>query len=517
MDQQNSEGSTAEPESYDQALANSLTGLDRNQAIEVGKTDLNFLASVLMGEDMMFGFPPLFIAVWQFLLSKVHLIRDFGKLAIGIPRGFSKTTLIKIFVCYVILYTNKRFIAIIAATEDHAVNIIKDSLELLGNPSIQQLFGPWNLNIETDTKPFKIFSFRGRKIMIKGIGTTGSIRGTNSGMARPDIMIFDDFQSKEESENIDLSLDLYKKMIGTHMKSKSPFGCLTIFVANMYPTQGSILKKLKKNPDWLSFILPGINKNPQTGKLESLYEDLQPIEQLLDEYQADVNAGHPEIFQSEVLNDENAGSKAGIDISKLPENKYEGELPEGQAIVIDPALDNPNSDYNGIGRIGSYSGTPVLMEVELGKFDPKTLIIKALEMAIQHNIRVICVENAGYQASLLFWFDDVQAQLQLQDSGIHFLPINPGGNSKNGAIRGALNAWLAGTQLVADKARPFVIDEVYKWQPMKRNNSDTALDLLRYAPKVLEEYGPLMLMPYEPARQVIESVKVRSELANSPI
>ena len=64
------------------------------------------------------------------------------------------------------------------------------------------------------------------------------------------------------------------------MKAKSPEGCMFLFVANMYPTKTSILRKLKSNPTWVKFIAGGILADGT-----SLWEDLQPIQQLLSEFE----------------------------------------------------------------------------------------------------------------------------------------------------------------------------------------------------------------------------------------
>jgi hypothetical protein len=71
-------------------------------------------------------------------------------------------------------------------------------------------------------------------------------------------MIFDDIQSREGSESEIVSTNLEKWMVATAMKAKSPEGCLYLFIANMYPTKGSLLRKLKRNPNWIKFIAGGI-------------------------------------------------------------------------------------------------------------------------------------------------------------------------------------------------------------------------------------------------------------------
>lgn len=465
--------------------------VDPQEAHNQAKENLNFLAALCLQDDFKFMFPKMYLAIWGFLLSKVFLVRDFSKLALGIPRGFAKTTLMKIFIVFCVLFTTRKFICVVSHIEDHAINIVKDACSMLGTANIVSVFGNWETNKERDKVECKIFLFRGRRIILAALGSNGSIRGLNVGNARPDVMIFEDFQRKLDSENEELSKKLYTDMYGTFMKAKSPFGCLFVFVANMYPTVGSILKKLKDNKDWLSFIVGGILK---TG--ESLWEDLQPIKQLLAEYQEDLNAGCPEVFLAEVLNDPNAGIKAGIDITKIPKYKYdEADLPTGRGIVIDPALDNPSSDYNGIGLVGIYDGIPTLEEVDLGRYTPLQLIVNALKMAFKYNCRLITVENANIQATYLFWFNRV-----CQDNGItgfNFLPLEIGGGTKNAKIAASLKEWQKEEILVKPQVKPLLMNEVIKWNPNKRNNSDTILDLLVMSKKIVEQHELLMTMPYE--------------------
>lgn len=489
------------------------TVVNPQEALKTAEKDLNFLAMLCLMDLMQFKFPPLFMVMWELMKSKVHLVRDFSKLALGIPRGFAKTTFVKLWIVYCILFTRKSFVCVISYGEDHAISIIADVCKMLSSPNIIALFGDWEKNRQVNQAATKVFMFRGREIILKAVGAKGGIRGLNYGHKRPDVIIFEDYQKKAESQNEEISTDLYKDMIGTAMKAKSPFGCLYLFVANMYPTPGSILKKLKANSDWISLILGGIVVNKETGNPESLWEDLHPLKQLLEEYESDLKANCPEVFLAEVLNDETAGIKAGIDITKIPRCHFSiEELPQGRAVVIDPSLDNPTSDYNGIGLVGLYDGIPVLEKVRLDRFTPLDLIKNSLIMAAQNNCTLICVENVAYQASLLFWFSKV-----CQDNGIEgfqFHPLNVQGRSKNAKIMDSLKELSKGEVQVSDEVRPLLVNEIIKFQPLKKNNQDTCLDLLTFCKKVVEQYRDLMYMPYEAEVQAIALAAPREEHEN---
>lgn len=447
------------------------------------KESPDFLAGLAMPEVFTYNWPPLFLALWSWLRDEVDKVRAFQKLALGLPRGFGKTTMVKLFVLYCILFTKRKFILILSVNAQHANNIIADVVDMLDDPNIKAVFGDWRLGIETDTLALKKFGFRGRNIILAGLGAGGSVRGLNIKNARPDVMVFEDIQSREDADSQTVSEDLYKWLLGTAMKAKSPHGCLTLFIANMYPTPHSILKKLKQNSQWVKFITGGINESG-----ESLWEDLQPVNQLLDEFQADFDAGHPEIFYAEVLNDENASLNNLIDISKLPVwNWQEGEISAGNFIVIDPSNDKTNSDAVSIGYFEILDTKPVLVKLIDDRLSPGETIRKALELALAKNCRVIAIEANAYQYSLLYWFNFICAQMGI--IGIDAVEVYSGRVSKNSRILGMFKSLKAGEIYFHPSCRAAVTTQIVQFNPIKGNNVDGILDLLTYAPKVVELYG----------------------------
>ena len=96
------------------------------QAEEAARESLDFLAALAMPLVFKYLFPPVFKSVWIWLLSYVHKPLDFSQLALGLPRGFGKTMLIKVFILYCILFTKKKFILVICGTQTKANNILTD-------------------------------------------------------------------------------------------------------------------------------------------------------------------------------------------------------------------------------------------------------------------------------------------------------------------------------------------------------------------------------------------------------
>lgn len=463
---------------------------DRSDIIKISKEDPNFLAGMAMPEVFEYSWPPIFIAIWSFLTITAQKSRDFSKLAIGIPRGFGKTTVIKLFILFCILFTRKQFIVVISSNSGHAENIISDVADMLSEPNIRATFGDWKAGVITDTQKKKVFSFRGRNIILAAVGSGGSIRGLNVKNERPDVMIFEDVQTREEADSKLVSDNLFKWMLGTAMKAKSPKGCLTLFIANMYPTEHSILKKLKHNKYWTKFIVGGILEDGT-----SLWEELQPIAQLIEEYQNELESGHPEIFFSEVLNDEDASVNNLVDLAALPKLELpDNEIALGKFVIIDPATDKTNADSVAIGyfEMHSINGLvrPVLMDLVNESLSPGDTIRKTIGLCSKWGCYFVVIEANAYQYTLKYWSELICAQLGIQ--GIQFIDIYSGKSSKISRILNMFKAYKAGEIYVAPDCVTQVHHQIRGYNPLKANNVDDVLDLMTYAPKVIETYGALL-------------------------
>ncbi len=450
---------------------------------DAAKKSLDFLAALALPTVYKYAFPPVYLSVWDWLISYINKTRDFSKLALGLPRGFGKTLLIKIFILYCILFTNRKFILILCENQSKANNIIADIIDALDEPNMKSVFGDWRLGIETDRQDLKKFGFRGRNIILMGAGADSGIRGITLKNERPDVMLFDDIQSRDCADSQIQSDKLERELVGTAMKAKSPHGCLYVFIANMYPTKWSILRKLKHNPTWIKFIAGGILANG-----ESLWEELQPIDQLLEELQNDIAMGRPEIFFSEVLNDETASSNYLIDLSRLPELPFsDGDIPQGNFVIIDPATDKVGADAVSVGYFEVYDSLPVLMHCTEGRLSPGDTIRAALKYCLEKNCRLVAIESNAYQYSLNYWFRFICDQLGIV--GIEAVEIYSGSLSKNSRIITMFKAYAAGELFVHPEARPAVHIQISQFNPLKRDNTDGLLDLLTYSQRVIEMYA----------------------------
>jgi hypothetical protein len=482
------------------------------EIVELCKASLDFLAGTCLPAVVKYLFPDIYKAIWLVITEKAQLYRDFSKIAIGFPRGFAKTLVMKIFCCYLIFFTKKKYILVIAGTRPKAINIIADVVSVLNEPNIRRVFGNWDMALTTDKEDFKVFSFRGRKIVLKGAGCLGDIRGDARDNARPDVIIFDDIQTREEADSQEVSAKIENWMQGTALKAKSPEGCLFLFVANMYPTKYSILKKLKQNPEWTKFIVGGILTDGT-----SLWEELQPIKQLLSEFRGDLAAGKPEIFYAEVLNDEEATVNHLIDISLIPRSPFtHKDIALGNFVVIDPATDKENADAVSIGLFDIYESKPVLQKLIEGSFSVQNTAKEAIKMCLENNCQFIFVEANAYQYALKERIEDLLLELGI--SGIQAIPIYSGKTSKVVRIVNMFKELQAGdlyySQNIDVKAP--VESQISAFNPLKNNNVDGLLDLLTYAQRIVAEWGLMLVKALTLENQASDLATPGSELETSP-
>lgn len=488
----------------------SEVAIDAAAVQDACKNSLDFLAALTVPAVYKYAFPPVYLSVWDWLVSYIHKSRDFSRLALGLPRGFGKTLLIKIFIIYCILFTSRKFILIICENQTKANNIIADVVDALDEPNIRKVFGDWRVGIETDRQDLKKFGFRGRNIILMGAGADTGIRGITIKNERPDVMLFDDIQSRECADSQTQSDKLERELVGTAMKAKSPHGCLYVFIANMYPTKWSILRKLKHNSTWIKFIAGGILADGT-----SLWEELQPINQLMDELANDIAMGRPEIFFSEVLNDETASSNYLIDLSALPPLPYsEGDIAQGNFVIIDPATDKVGADAVSIGYCEVYDSYPVLMEVTEGRLSPGETIRVALNYCLKHNCRLVAIEGVAYQSTLAYWFKVITEQQGIY--GIEAVEVYPGSTSKNSRIINMFKAYAAGELFIAPEAKPLAHLQISQFNPLKKDNTDGILDLLTYMHKCIEMYGEYIAITSVLLGEDIGTIQVLPPEMNCP-
>ena len=463
-------------------------------AIELlAREDLDIFASICIPDTAEYEFPPFYKQVWTILVTLSYylkyrpdelpdIIKQVGiahiyRFALGLPRGHAKTTFIKLLVVYCIIYDLVDFPIIFCATEPLAYNFLSDVNDILCSHNIREIYGSWAESLRKDSASLKRGSFNGHNKTIVAVGANTSVRGLNLGNDRPDMIIMDDMQTKENANSDAEQAALLEHIVGTISKMRNMKKALMLYVGNMYHAK-CILHIFKKNPAWISLVTGGILSDGS-----ALWEELIPKDVLLDEYEADASVGLGHIWFAEIQNDPIGGRKTLLPEGKLPpEIEYDDTEILGSFITIDPAGYKPESDANVICVHRILTDNRLVcphIEVMQGMFaTPEAVIRKTLSLALEYRVSAIFPESVAYQASLAFWINYFLEQYNLQSS-ITVEPLTAGKSSKTFRIINyftLINQSLSHIQGL--KNRSLALFQALSFDFEKTNNRDDILDCL---------------------------------------
>jgi hypothetical protein len=462
-------------------------------AYDRGYHDINFFAALALPTVFEFALPAFYIAMWQILAKRDKV--DIGRIlrfALGLPRGHAKTTFIKVLICWLLVYDKATFVLIVCANEQLAEQLLADISDMLGSPNMEAVYGNWTSCLSTDTKELKKAQYHLRPVVLAAKGAGSSLRGLNIKHHRPDLIFCDDMQTRENDESPTESLRLLRWFTATLLKVIAPRGDrLVIYVGNMYSDE-CILKKLQNNSKWTSLVTGAILENGQP-----LWPELHSLEALMESYLHDEELGQADIWFAEVMNDPKSASKSLLP-NKLPDYPYEeGIIPDGAFLTIDPAGFKDNSDDNVIAVHHVFDGRGIIAETaqsstEPALNDPEQLILVALKLAVKHGASLIAIEDVGYQSTLQFWVTKYINQLGL--TGIHVVPLNPHGRSKEARIRLFIQELYAQNYYLHHSVRPLFVWQATKYKLGAKKNKDDYLDACSYGLDVRNDPELAMLV-----------------------
>lgn len=486
---------------------------ERASVVKLAKEDFNFFAALCLPEVMEYEFPPEYIAMSE-MVGEAALSREKEdyNYALGLPRGFAKTTWAKIFCAWCFCFTDRQYALCGSSNESKAQSFIADVARILSSPNLTRLFGSYEEGAEKDSATLKVFTYRGKTRVLHAVGAKGDPRGYNISFLRPDIHICDDIQSRDNAKSEAESKALLEWYLSTFYLTKSPKGLVHLYIGNTFPYEGCILNRLRENKDYISFVVGGILANG-----ESLWPELNSVEKLKADLRRLISLRKPEIFFSEIMNDARSTAAIGFDYSNLPKWDKEPHYPAMAGfIVVDVAGDKKDSDDTAIGAALFFDdlNTPYFRDVVAAKLSPLDTIKAAMKMAIALNIQTIFIEAVAYQSSLLFWANYICTQLGIE--GFKFLPINPRRAPKNVRIMDSLRSLQAGEIILHDEVSPIVQNQIAGFDVTKTDNKDDILDLLDYMKEIPRQYSSEISLIINSLHSMPQGTEIVAPWLNSP-
>lgn len=473
-------------EEYSVSSDNVTVGVSQLDAYERGKVDINFFAALALPEICTSPLPYFYLACFQLIVNREEI--DVGKIlrfALGLPRGHAKTTFVKILLAYLIAYNKANFILIVCATEPNAENIVADLNSIMSSSNMEAIYGAWAANLYVDNTSDKRCIYNNRPVVLMAKGARTALRGVNVNNDRPDVIVCDDMQTRENDQSPTESKALMGWFVATLLKVIRPReNRLIIYIGNMYSDK-CILKQLQDSPSWISLITGAILSDG-----EPLWADIHSLQSLMESYLHDESLGEANSWFAEVMNDPRNAATSLL-TSDLPLYQDRGVPADGVFITIDPAGFRKDSDDNVVVVHEIVDNQGVIAKTDAGNYNPKEVIELAFSRAFEYGASVIAIETVSYQQTLKFWVEFFMHSMGI--SGISIVELKPHGRSKEQRIRLFIQELLAGNywhKTAEERA-------LFQWQAMaykigKKDNKDDILDAQSYGLDVRSEYWHLI-------------------------
>lgn len=464
------------------------------------KVDFNFYAGLLLDSTVMeMAFPPFYsVDLFHILTTESNDPYKLLRFALGLPRGFVKTTFAKIIACYCVHYKLNTFLLAVGAIDTLAQSIIEDIDGMLSSKQAEQIYGRFTKT--TDNAKEKIGTIDGELVILKSKGAGASVRGINVHHKRPDFLLCDDIQTRESALSELENEKLKDWFTGTLLKAMAKRGSnrRAAYLGNMYPGE-CLLKALKDNPMWVSMVTGAILSDG-----ESLWPELQPVEVLLDEFKHDESLGRGHLWFAEVQNDP-LDDRYRLLSGAIPNTFDQIAKTVGDAsfLIVDPAGFKKASDDNVIATVKVYDSIPVCTKLQGGNWTPKDTVLNVISEALEIGACLIAIESTGYQGSLLYWVQHFLTELHI--THIHVVEVKPLNRTKLSRIRDYIKELLAGDVGIAEQARALFTYYAYQYKLDKQDNRDDYLDAPAYTKQVMTNYGAL-LKPIEGIKSDLKSL-----------
>jgi len=343
----------------------------------------------------------------------------------------------------------------------------------------------------------KVSNFQKRQIIIAAIGAGTSLRGLNLKRRRPQLIVCDDVQTKENDESPREREKLLSWLIGTLFKARSKITKAAIlYVGNMYTTD-CVLYKFSQIPNWTSLITGAILADGT-----ALWPALNTIEELVEEYEHDAALGEASTWFAEIQNDP-IGASAGLLDPTETIARWERQ-PEGaldlypiRFITVDPAGNTPDSDDNVV-------ATHCLMEEETvgtielanGKWSPGETVQEIVRQLINHRVGIVFIESNAYQGSLAYWLKIALDKLGIDT--VRVIPMATGSASKFRRIKAFVKQWSRAKWLFWSQTDyNKIIYQLYSYKTTKKDNVDDILDVCAQAILAISKHYPEILNAVE--------------------
>jgi len=363
-------------------------------------TNLGVMAKTFMPDAFSAKYSPLHYDVIKHLDSPARFV------AIAAPRGLGKTSFARAMVMRAILFRQYEFILYVSNSETVAeLQTENIKRELRSNPEIRKIFGDIAIAADTDADFSETFSKRAwvafGNTLVLPRGSGQQVRGLLYKHSRPQLIIIDDLEKRDELENPENRRKLKEWFHSDLLKCINRYDNNYKFIyLDTLKHSDALMEELLNSPEWVSERLD-ICSDTAEGLVSNVPE-LISTQELRREYEIHKENGTLDIFYSEFRNlpiaTENQGFRQEY-FQHYSEAQLEGKNLENY-VIVDPAksvnMSAADSAIVGIG-VNFVTGAIYIRDVVSKKMFPDELYAETFEMKYRLNAHQIGIEVTGLE------------------------------------------------------------------------------------------------------------------------
>lgn len=445
-------------------------------------------------------FPEVFTAPFSSLHNQVFDLIDSGhrKIAIAAPRGLGKTSIARTVLSKKILFRDVNFACYVsnsATSAEMQTENIKRSLQ--SSRLIRQFFGSIKLSdnpfSEDDTFSKKAWvAFGNTFVLPRGWGQ--QVRGLNWANYRPQLVIIDDLENKEEIKNEDIRKKMKEWFFSDLLKTESMYGepCVFIYIDTI-KHEDSLLQNLLDSPEWASVRLSICDDN-----FESKDENYMTTEEIKQEYEEHKDKGLTDLFFMERMNIPISLEDAVFKVDRFKYfNDYGDELKVYEkdktvtvrkrdltvVVIVDPAktvkLHSAESAVVTIG-VDRRSRRLFVLDIVSDKFYPDQLYNAMFDAVVRHKARVLAVEVTSLHQ---FISQPIESEMRVRGIYPFYVELNAQGK-KEDRVATLAPLYRLG-YMYHNKANCLKLETQLQWFP--RSKRWDVMDATGYITKLMDE------------------------------
>jgi hypothetical protein len=476
--------------------------ISREELIQAMRTDCVTSLSFYLGEELSLTVPEFHIEIWEEMVDIVRTVNlgqwvEHIQKLFCVPRGFSKTTVIKVAVILFMRYSRLKFTLYASRTTPMAKNACRDIYHWFIGQNDQNLHGKCSVEKANETDGLWILDigtpdFGIKRIYLKALGSDQQVRGTNVGSLRPDLMIIDDVEDNNTSLTPESQAKLDTWLMGNLLKAAARRS-VRIILGNMINSR-TMLYRFSKDPAWRPTVFGAIVRDKESGELRSLWPELYSLDYLIKEYKDYRSKGVGHVWVYEMMNmTADTVFKTEL-LNAIREPRPLPDMVSCGIITVDPAFGEKS--YNDFTALTVHvrvqgSGIPHVVESRYGRWDENRMLDNLIELSQYWNLRTWGIESVAAQKLLIPLFRLLLKDRQFPDDLIQMLPLPSGGKAKSSRILAFAKSVGAGSYGIVEEEEELYLS-LENYDPASTKEHDDLPDSAAYGLVAWADQGELI-------------------------